>query len=112
MESLLKNRITEQGRHGQLDKNQCGFCEGKSCVPDGPEIHNDVSDVSKQTDKGHPGEVTCLQFQKNFEKVNLQSLFLKKGYKRAQKNLILKDRKQKVGLIVTFQDVEESSGVP
>lgn len=87
MESLLKNRITEQGRHGQLGKNQRGFCEGKSCLPDVPEIHNDVSDVSKQTDKGHPGEVTCLQFQKNFEKVGLQRLFKKKGYKRPQKKL-------------------------
>lgn len=109
MESILKNRITEQGRHSQLGKNQCGFCEGKSCVPDVLEIHKDVS---KHTDKGHPGEVTCLEFQKTFEKVGLQRLFKKQGYKRQQKNLRLKDRKQKVGLTVTFQDVEESSGVP
>lgn len=79
MESLLKNRITEQGRHGQLGKNQCGFCEGKSCLPDVPEIHNDVSDVSKQTDKGHPGEVTCLQFQKTLKKLVSKGYLRKRG---------------------------------
>lgn len=61
MESILKNRITEQARHGQLGKNQRGFHEGKSCLPDLLEIHKDVS---KHTNKEHPAEVMSLKFQK------------------------------------------------
>lgn len=32
MESILKNRITEQARHSKLGKSLYGFCEGKSCL--------------------------------------------------------------------------------
>lgn len=84
MESILKNRITEQARHGQLGKNQRGFNEGKSRLPDLSEIHKDVG---KHTDKEHPEEVMSLEFKKKFEKVKLLSCLRNKVTRDKKKPL-------------------------
>ncbi|CAM4592116.1 unnamed protein product, partial [Lepidochelys kempii] len=117
VETLVKNKIVRHiEKHKLLCKSQHGFCKGRSCLTNLLEF---LEGVNKHVNKGDPGNIVYLDFQKAFDKVPHQRLLCKLNCHGIRGKILswtenwLKDREQRVGINGKFSEWRGvTSGVP
>ncbi|CAM4529159.1 unnamed protein product [Caretta caretta] len=117
VETIVKNKIGRHiEKHKLLCKSQHGFCKGRSCLTNLLEF---LEGVNKHVNKGDPGDIVYLDFQKAFDKVPHQRLLCKLNCHGIRGKILswtenwLKDREQRVGINGKFSEWRGvTSGVP